>query len=340
MSMRLNTRPPGGGRRTRWTRRTWLAATMAAAALPAALRAAPAYPARPVRVVVPWPAGGTADAGARRFASLLERHLGGAFVVENRPGASGQVGTEFVARAAPDGYTLLAGDVAANAINPCVSSTMKLDSSRDLQPVSLRSRAPLVLVVHAGSGIRSLEDLVARSRAGAEPMAYASPGAGGLHHLEMERLARATGARLVPVAYKGESLAVTDVAGGQVPVMFCLPVAAMPHIQSGRLRALMVTSRKRIPLLPQVPTAAEVGRADLEAVSWGAFYAPRNTPREIVDRLAAAIAAAGEDPGLREFLAQFGAEPMHSTPEELAQWTRAESTRLCAMVRELGLRAP
>ena len=295
------------------------------------------YPERPVRVVVPWPAGGVSDSGTRRIAAVMEKFLGGRILVENRPGASGQLATEVVARATPDGYTLLSGDIATHGINPCIYPKMRVDVFKDFQPVSLRARGGMVLVVHAGSPVRTLADLVAVTRGGAEPMPYASPGLGTLQHLEMERLIDVTGARLRPVAYKGEAPALTDVAAGQVPVMVAFPLVAVPHIQSGRLRALAVTSRVRLASLPDTPTFAELGRPELESYSWGAFFAPKGTPRPIVDRVAQAVARSAEDPGLRQFLAPFGSEPVACTPEALAALMQKEATRLCAIVRQAGI---
>lgn len=296
-----------------------------------------AYPSRPVKVIVPWPAGGVSDSGTRRMAALMEKSLGVRVVVENRPGASGQLATEVVAGAAPDGYTLLSGDIATHGINPCVFRSMRVDPLKDFQPVSLRSRGAMVLVVTAASPYRSVDELVARSRAQPDGLPYASPGLSTLQHLEMERFADATGAKLRPVGYKGEAPAVIDVVGGQVPAMFAFPLVVAPHVQAGRLRALAVTSRSRVPVLPDTPTFTELGKPELEGVSWGAFFAPKGTPRPVVDRLAAAVATAAGDPGLRQFLAQFGAEPAHSTPEALGQWMQREAIRLCALARQAGV---
>jgi len=305
--------------------------------VPVACHADDGYPSRPIRIVVPWPAGGVSDSGTRRLAAVMEKTLGARFVIENRPGASGQLATELVAHAPPDGYTLLSGDIATHGINPCVFPKMKVDVQKDFQPISLRSRGAMVLVVNSGTPIKSLAELVSRSQSESEGMPYASPGLSTLQHLEMERLARATGARLRPVPYKGEAPAITDVVGGQLPVMFAFPLVAMPHIQSGKLRALAVTSKARIPGLPDTPTFAEAGRPDLEVVSWGAFFAPRGTPRPVVDKLAQGIAKATEDASLRQFLATFGSEPVHSTPDELGQWVQREVARLCAIARQAGV---
>lgn len=312
-----------------------LAAAMFGAGRDASAEAS--YPDRPVRIIVPWPAGGVSDSGTRRIAAVMEKFLGGRIVVENRPGASGQLATEVVARAAPDGYTLLSGDIATHGINPCIYPKMRVDVFKDFQPVSLRTRGGMVLVVHAGSSVRTFADLVAATRAASEPMPYASPGLGTLQHLEMERLIDVTGARLRPVPYKGEAPALTDVAAGQVPVMIAFPLVAVPHIQSGRLRALAVTSRSRLASLPDTPTFAELGRPELESYSWGAFFAPKGTPRPIVDRVAQSVARSAEDPALRQFLAPFGSEPVACTPEALATLMQKEATRLCAIVRQAGI---
>lgn len=296
-----------------------------------------AYPNRPIHVVVPWPAGGVSDSGTRRLVSVMERTLGAKFVVENRPGASGQLATEVVARAAPDGYTILSGDIATHGINPCVFTKMRVDPAKDFQPISLRARGAMVLVVNRASPIKSLDDLIGRTRNAVEPMPYASSGLSTLQHLQMERLADVTGAKLRAVLYKGEGPALIDVVGGQLPVMFAFPLVATPHIQAGNLRALAVTSKNRIASLPDVPTFTELGRPELEVYSWGAFFAPKGTPRPVIDKLALGIARATEDPALRQFLAPFGSEPVHSTPEELGQWVQREVTRLCAITKQAGI---
>jgi tripartite-type tricarboxylate transporter receptor subunit TctC len=295
------------------------------------------YPNRPIHIIVPWPAGGVSDSGTRRIAALMEKNLGARIIVENRPGASGQVATEFVARSAPDGYTLLSGDIATHGINACIFPNLRVDPVKDFQPISLRGRGSLVLVVNGASPVRSVDDLVKLSQAGSEAMPYASPGLGTLQHLEMERFARSTGAKLRAVPYKGESPALIDVVGGQLPVMFAFPLVALPQIQDGRLRALAVTSRTRVQVLPETPTFREIGRPELEAYSWGAFFAPKGTPRPVVDRLARAVAKATEDPSLRQFLATFGSEPVHSTPEELGAWVASEIARLCAISKQAGI---
>lgn len=295
------------------------------------------YPNRPVHVVVPWPAGGVSDTGTRRIVALMEKTVGARFVVENRPGASGQLATELVARAAPDGYTILSGDIATHGINPCVFTRMRVDVAKDFQPISMRARGAMVLVAGSTSPIKSVADLVARSKAGSEPMPYASAGLSTLQHLQMERFADVTGARLRPVLYKGEAPALLDVAGGQLPVMFAFPLVATPHVQAGKMKALAVTSKRRLPALPDVPTLVELGYPDLEVYSWGAFFAPKGTPRPIVDKLAEGIAKAAADPALREFLAPFGSEPAFSTPDELGQWVQREITRLCVITKQAGI---
>jgi len=296
------------------------------------------YPNRPVRVVVPWPAGGVADAGTRRTAAVMEKFLGARIVVDNRPGASGQIATEAVARSTPDGYTLIAGDISTHALNACVFANLRVHPLRDFEPVSLRTRGSMMLVVNAATGIRSLDELVKRSQAEADGLPFASPGLGTVQHLHMERLMQATGANLRPVIYKGEAPGLTDVVGGQVPLMMTFPAVALPHVQSGKLRALAVTAKKRVPVLPDTPTFAELGRPELEAYTWGAFFAPKGTPRPVIDRLAAAMAKTSEDASLRQFAAGFGAEPMHSTPEELRAWVQAEIDRLCVIAKKAGVR--
>ncbi len=313
---------------------------MMAAMSPTAAQAddAAGYPKRPLRVIVPWPAGGVSDIGTRRIATVMEKWLGVRLVVENRPGASGQLAVETVARAAPDGYTILAGDVATHGINACVFDKLNADPVKDFAPISLRIRGPMVLVVSASSPYRTVDDLVKASRASADPIPYASPGLGTLQHLQTELFADATGAKLRPVIYKGEAPAITEVVGGQLPVMFAFPAVALPHIQGGRLRALAVTATKRIPALPDAPTFGSLGHPALEVYSWGAFFAPKGTPRAIVDKFAAAVARANQDPVMRDYAASFGADPASSTPDELGVWVKREIERLCVITKKAGIR--
>ena len=320
--------------------RSWFVALLALAAVHATVVHADdvGYPNRPVRIIVPWPAGGVSDSGTRRIAAVMEKILGARFIVENRPGASGQVATELVARSAPDGYTLMTGDIATHGINPCIFPNMRVDPANDFQPISLRGRGAMVLVVNSASPVRSVDDLIRLSQATGEAMPYASPGLGTLQHLEMERLARSTGAKLRAVPFKGEGPALIDVVGGQLPVMFAFPLVAVPQIQGGKLRALAVTSKARVQVLPDVPTFRELGRPELEVYSWAGFFAPKGTPRPIVDKLARAVAKATEDPALRQFLATFGVDAVHSTPEELGAWVRSEIARLCAISKQAGIR--
>lgn len=297
-----------------------------------------AYPERPIRMVVAWPAGGIADTGTRRIANIMERTLKASIIVENRPGASGQIGAESVARAPADGYTILSGDIATHAINPCVFAKLRYDPIKDFAPISLRSRGPMILVANASTGIRSLSELLALARKSTEPLPYASPGLGAPQHLQMELLARTTGTAWRGVMFKGEAPAIIDVAGGQLPAMFTFPATALPHVQAGKLRAMAVTSSERIPSFPDTPTFNELGLPQLEAYSWGAFYAPAGTPKPIRDKLAAVIAQVNKSPEILEYAAAFGVDPVHSTPEELTAWNKKEIERLCTIAKQAGIR--
>lgn len=296
------------------------------------------YPDRPIRMIVGWPPGGVADTGTRRLTALMEKTLGVNIVVENRAGASAQIAAETVARAAPDGYTLLASDIVTHAINPCVFPKLRYDPLKDFAPISMRSRSPMLLVTHAGTSIRSVNDLVRQSRGGAEPMAFASPSLGAPQNLTMELFARLTGARLRAVLYKGEAPALVDVIGGQLPVMITFPSTAQPHVQAGKLRALAVTHRERIPAFPDVPTFTELGWPALESYSWGSFHAPAGTPRAIIDKLRDAVVKANRTREVQDYAATFAVDPISSTPEELLAWNRREIERLCAIVQQAGIR--
>ncbi len=322
-----------------WTALLAVAASLSAAS-PEALADDPAasYPNRPVRMVVAWPAGGVADSATRRLAATLERFLGVNVVVDNRPGASGQIGAEFVARAPADGYTLLASDIATHAIDVCVFAKLRYDPFKDFVPISLRSRGPMMLVANSGTAIRSVKDVVSQARSLPEGLAYASPGLGSPQHLQMEVFDRTTGAGLRPILFKGEAPALLDVVGGQIPVMITFPSVALPHVQSGKLRPLAVTSARRLPAFPEVPTFRELGWPELEGYSWGSFHAPAGTPRPIVDKLNAAIARTLRTPEIVEYYASFGSEALSSSPEELADWNRKEIERLCAIARQAGIK--
>jgi len=295
------------------------------------------YPSRVVRVVVPFAAGGGADAVGRAVAERLSARLGRPFVVDNRPGAAGNIGTEQVARAAPDGYTLLVTGP-NHATNPHLFRQLPFDPVRDFAPVSLLTSAPYVLVAHAGLEARNFQDLLALARARPGVIAYGSAGNGTAGHLAMELIKSTAGIDLVHVPYRGSPPLLADLVSGQVSVGFDNVLSSAPLIAAGRLRALAVSGARRAPALPDVPTLAESGLPGFDVTVWQGLLAPAGTPAPIVARLNTEIVAALRSPDLRARLDQLGVEAIGSSPEEFARFLNAELARWGEAVRRSGAR--
>ena len=302
-----------------------------------ALAAADSYPERPIKLVVPWPAGGTADTRARQIGEVLERALRQSVFVENKPGAGATIGAALVARAKPDGYTLLWGSVNELALRPA-AGPLPYDAARDFSPVSLVNANPLLLVAHPSSNIRSVNDLVSAARAKPGQLSYASAGNGTVHHFAGALLERRTGVSLNHVPYKGEAPAVADVLAGHVPLGFCLPAPCRELIRSGKLNALMVTSARRTTSLPDVPSAKDAGVDGLEIVSWAGLLAPAGTAPETVARLRGAIAAAIDGGPLRQTIEASGSEATATTPEEFRRYLDEQDAKWQTILRETGIR--
>ena len=318
-------------------RRHLVKAALAALALGnAPLAWAQAYPSRPLRIVVPFPPGGSTDLLARRIAEALAKSLGQPVVVENRPGAGGTTGADAVAKAAPDGYTMLMGVTGSNAISAALYSRLPYNPVTDFSPVTQVVSAPLVLVVGAASGIRNVRDYVSSARA--RPMTYASPGNGTSMHLTGEMFALAADLKMTHVPYKGSAAALNDTLGGTVQSMFGDFLVVLPQIRAGKLVALGVSSARRHPLLPDVPTIAEAGAgigslATLEAASWQGLFAPPGTPREIVARLNAEVVKALESPEIKDFFSPQGFIVAGSTPDQFKALVEAEVSKWGRIVR-------
>ena len=300
-----------------------------------ALANAQSYPAKPVRVIVPFPPGAGADITTRLFAPRLSEALGQAVVVENRGGAAGNIGAEVVARAAPDGYTLLTAP-ASIAIGQTLYKKLPFDLLRDFQSVSMLASVPFVLVVHPSLPVRSVKDLIALAKARPGQLNYASTGNGSSPHLTAEMLKMQARIDAVHVPYKGTPLAVTDLLTGQVSFMFANALSMLPHVNSGRLRALGVTSAKRNAATPQLPTMTESGLPGFESGTWFAVLAPAGTPREVVVRLSAEIGKLTQHPDTREKLAAQGAEALTMTPGETAAYIRSEVAKWGKVVEASG----
>ncbi len=296
-----------------------------------------AYPAHPITIVVTFPPGGGTDLLARRIGASLQTQLGQAVVVENRPGASGNIGARLVAEAPPDGYTLLMVN-SSFAINPGVYRNLGFSPKQDFAAVINVAFVPSVFVVPAGSPLHTLDDALAAALPG-KPLPFASCGNGTPQHLAGEMLARATGAVLQQVPYKGCGPALTDVAAGQVAMGVVTASSAAPLIAAGKLRALAVTSPKRSPLMPTVPTVAEQGVAGYALDQWHGLLAPAATPRAVIEKLNAAVAKIVSQPDTQASLREQGFTPASSTPREFQSMIHADIDRYTALTASIGLRA-
>jgi tripartite-type tricarboxylate transporter receptor subunit TctC len=322
------------------TRRLWIGAL---ALLPLAASAQGAWPNKPVRIVVPFAAAGTTDILARALAPELQRAFGQPFVVDNKPGAGGNSGAAEVAKAPGDGYTLLMGTVGTHAINPALYPKMPYDHVKDFAPVTLVAGVPNVLVMNPASaqkyGVNSVLDLVKALKANPGKLNMASSGNGTSIHLSGELFKAMTGTYMIHLPYRGSGPALIDLMSGNVDLMFDNLPSALPHIKSGRLKALAVTSAQRSGALPDLPTVAEAGGAALkgyEASSWFGLLAPAGTPAEIVNRVQAETAKALATPALKERLLSQGAIPSGSPPAEFAKFIDAETKKWAQVVKASG----
>lgn len=296
------------------------------------------YPSKPVRLVVPFPPSGGNDVFARLVAQKLSEAWKQQVLVENRPGAGGSVGTELVAKATPDGYTLLLGHTGTLAINPALYTKLGYEPSRDFAPISLLASAPLVLVANPNSSIRSVADILAQAKANPEKLNYASSGSGTGSHLSGELLQSLSGVKLTHVPYKGTAQAMTDVLGGQVPIMFSVISPALPQIRAGKLRAVAVTSAQRMPQLPDVPTVAESGLPGYESTLAYGILAPRGTPDPVLAEIHAQIARITATREFRERVDFEGAVVIDGTPAEFAALIRVQGEKWGKVIRAVGIR--
>jgi tripartite-type tricarboxylate transporter receptor subunit TctC len=295
------------------------------------------YPAGPVRIVVPFQAGGLTDILARAVAQHAAARLGTPFIVDNKPGAGGNVGADVVAKARPDGQTLLMGSIGTNAVNAHLYSRMPYDTLRDFAPIGIVASGTLMLVVNPAVPARTMKELLQYAKTHPGELTYASGGAGASQHLAGELLKTMTGIDLVHIPYKGVVQGVTDVIAGQVSMTFDLATTA-PHIKTGKLRPIAVANRERSSAFPDVPTIGESGVPGYEASAWYGLFAPAGTPREVIQTLNAEMVRALQDPELRRRLSALGAEPIGSTPEEAAQFVRAEHAKWAKVVKAAGIR--
>jgi len=318
------------------SRFTGFAARVAVAALAftAACAAAQGYPAKPVRFVVPYAPGGSTDTLARTIGVKLTDLLGQQVVVDNRPGASGNIGMDIVAHALPDGYTIVLGYIANLAIDPSLYAKMPYDPVRDFAPITELASSPNVLVAHPSVPVTSFKDLLVKAKQG--QFNFASAGVGSVGHLTGELLNQMAGIRMVHVPYKGSGQAVTDLLGGHVQLMFSGFSSTLPHIKAGRLRALAVTGAKRSPAAPDVPTIAESGFPGFEATAWYGVLAPAKTPKPVVSRLHNEIVKVLQEPDVKNRLTGLGFEIVGSTPEQFSAYIKSEITKWAKAVKASG----
>jgi tripartite-type tricarboxylate transporter receptor subunit TctC len=327
----------GGGVMPHATRRKLLG-TAALAALPLRLTAQSPYPNRPIKLMVGVPPGGTTDLVARVVGDQIGKQLGQPIVIENRGGAGGNIAAEVVAKAPADGYTLFLGPVGTMTINPFVYAKMPFDTLRDFAPISQLTSLPIVMVVHPGVPARNLREFIAFAKAKPGQASFASGGNGTQTHLAGEMLKAMTGIDMVHVPYKGTSPAMIDLLGGRVSAMFDQIATALPHIRAGKLVPIGVTTAKRAPIAPEIPTLAESGAPGFDATTWHGLLAPAGTPREIVNRLNTEVVKALSTPELIEKFKANGVDPVSSSPEQFSALLQSELARWRDAVKAAGLK--
>jgi tripartite-type tricarboxylate transporter receptor subunit TctC len=318
-----------------------LVGALAAAALhPAGAGAATAdatYPVRPIRIMVAYTPAGTTDILARAVGQKMSEAWGQTVIVDNRPGANGNIGTEIAARATPDGYTILMATAATHAINNTLYPKLTWHAQRDFAPVSLVALVPNILVVNNALPVKSVKDLIAHAKANPGKVTFGSPGIGSTAHLSMELFSTLTGTRMNHVPYKGSAGVLNDVMGGQIALtMDNIPVY-LPHVKTGKIRALAVSSAKRTAAAPDIPTVAEAGVPGFEAQSWFGLVAPAKTPAAIVEKLSGETQRILKLADIRERIAGLGATPVGSTPQEFAAFIASEFTKWAKVIREAGV---
>jgi tripartite-type tricarboxylate transporter receptor subunit TctC len=298
---------------------------------------AQAYPARPITIVVPFPAGGSADTLARIIGAQLSKKLKQSIVVDNKPGVGGNLGTDLVAKAVPDGYTLLLTP-SSIAITPHLYSHLTFDPINDFTPVTLIGNIPMAVVVNPEFSAKSIAELIAMAKARPGEIAYASAGNGTTNHLAVEQFKQMTGINLLHVPYRGNPLAVVDVIGGRVPVFFDFVLTALPHVREGKVRALATTGLTRSSVMPDVPTVIEAGVPGFDAGTWFGVYAPARTPKAIVDKLNAEVLAALATPAIKERMEALGVDIWAKGPEALRELTAADLAKWGPIVKKAGIK--
>jgi len=294
------------------------------------------YPSKPVRLIIPYPAGSTPDLVGRTLSGQLQKSLGQPFVVENRTGAGGNIGTEAVAKSAPDGYTLLVAINGPVAINKHLYKSLPFHPDKDLLPISLLASAPQMLVVTPSVPADSFKAFIDHARRNPGRLSYGSVGSGSASHLTMELLKADAKIYVVHIPYRGFPPAVTDMLAGNIDTMFAIIPAVLPQVRAGKMKALAVTALRRSSLAPEVPSVAELGYPQLESLAWIGLLAPSGTPREIVSRLSSETTRGMQTAGTRDALGKQGFDVVANSPEEFARWIRAESAKWAKVIRLSG----
>ena len=297
------------------------------------------YPAKAIRYVVPFPAGGPLDIVARALGQDLTRSWNQPVIIDNRPGAGGNIGADLVAKAPPDGYTILMGAVSTHAINVTLYSKLPYDPIKDFAPVTLITSVPNVLVMHPSLPVKNVKDLIALAKARPGQLNFASGSTGSAGHLAGELFDSMAGVQMTHIPYKGAAPAVIDLIAGHVSLMFDNLASALPNIKSARVRALAVTTLKRSPLLPALPTISESGLRGFDVSTWFGIFAPAGTPPDIVAKLNAEIVRILHTPEMRERLAALGAEPIGNKPDEFAAFIKSEIQKYAKVVKASGAKA-
>ena len=291
------------------------------------------YPSKPINFIVPYGAGGGADARSRQIAQKMSVILKQPIIVDNKPGAGGNIGTEYIARANPDGYTIGMGNFAPMAVNKTLFGNLRYDPEADLTPIVLVEKGPLVMVVNPNSPYKTVQDIVAAAKAKPGSLTFSSGGIGGSHQLSAELFQQNAGIEMIHVPYKSGSAGLTDLMAGNVTMMFDQMYSAMPSIKADKLRPIAITSKKRSPLLPDVPSFAEVGYPKVVVLNWQGLIAPKGTPKVIIDKLNAAANEALKDPQLRDLMLSQGNEIGGGSPADFAALIKSESAKWGAVVK-------
>ena len=296
------------------------------------------YPSKPINFIVPYGAGGGADSRSRQIALKMSVILKQPIIVDNKPGAGGNIGTEFISRAAPDGYTIGMGNFAPMAVNKTLFGNLRYDPETDITPIVLIEKGPLVLVVNPSSPYKTVQDIVAAAKAKPGTLTFSSGGIGGSHQLSAELFEQNAGIEMIHVPYKSGSAGLTDLMAGNVTMMFDQMYSAMPSIKAEKLRAIAITSKKRSPLLPNIPSFSEIGYPKVEVLNWQGLIAPKGTPKAIIDKLNAAANEALQDPTLRELMLSQGNEIGGGSPADFASLVKAESAKWSAVVKTANIK--